>query len=149
MIWTKYKKIIWIALAALFLVALFLLKNGIFFKNNPNKNPNGTIGLTYGANGETMGDLVNKSTTGDGIPDWEKRLYGLDPTKKENVPGVPDSVTIAKLQAEQEAQNGLPSSSGQDNSNLTQTDKFSKICSRPSPPPRKTANHSTKQLWTN
>ena len=112
-------------MAALFLVALFLLKNGIFFKNNPNKNPNGTIGLTYGANGETMGDLVNKSTTGDGIPDWEKRLYGLDPTKKENVPGVPDSVTIAKLQAEQEAQNGLPSSSGQDNSNLTQTDKFS------------------------
>lgn len=82
-------------------------------------------GLTYD-NTETLGDLVNKSTTGDGIPDWEKRLYGLDPTKKENVPGVPDSVTIAKLESQNQIgqiEQGLPSPSG--TVNLTKTDQFS------------------------
>jgi hypothetical protein len=89
--------VLWIALAVVFLCVLFLLKTNSIFENSisaANKQKNG---LTYD-NTETLGDLVNKSTSGDGIPDWEKRLYGLDPTKKENVPGVPDSVTIAKLE---------------------------------------------------
>jgi len=87
---------------------------------------NQQYGLTYNPN-DTVADLVNKSTTGDGIPDWEKVLWGLDPKKSENVPGVPDSVTIAKLQ--QEA-NGASSQAtvGTTNSsaNLTQTDQFSR-----------------------
>jgi hypothetical protein len=114
-------------LAVLFLLALFLLKNGLLFKNNPNKNQNATAGLAYNYGNETIGDLVNKSTTGDGIPDWEKRLYGLDPTKRDNVPGVPDSVTIAKLQAEQEMQNsaGTGLTTGNFGTGTTQTDKFS------------------------
>jgi len=72
-----------------------------------------------------VADLVNKSTTGDGIPDWQKILFGLDPTKKENVPGVPDSVTIEKLKAQQAASaNGQVNN--QNDANLTQTDKFSR-----------------------
>ena len=74
----------------------------------------------------TVADLVNKSTTGDGIPDWEKILFGLDPAKTENVPGVPDSVTIAKLEAQQKA--GAVGQANGDNSNapLSQTDQFSR-----------------------
>ena len=89
---------LWIASAVVFLFVLFLLKTNSIFENSifaANKQKNG---LTYD-NTETLGDLVNKSTTGDGIPDREKILLGLDPTKTENVPGVPDSVTIAKLES--------------------------------------------------
>jgi hypothetical protein len=80
-------------------------------------------GLTYDPN-ETVADLVNKSTTGDGIPDWEKILFGLDPTKTENVPGVPDSVTIQKII---QANNGTnPETNATNDSNLSQTDKVSR-----------------------
>lgn len=82
---------------------------------------NQQAGLTYDPN-ETVADLVNKSTTGDGIPDWEKILLGLDPTKKENVPGVPDSVTIAKMMQTNEASPQTTT----DDSNLTQTEKVSR-----------------------
>ena len=79
-------------------------------------------GLTYDPN-ETVADLVNKSTTGDGIPDWEKVLFGLDPTKTENVPGVPDSATIQEMMQENNP-------SGQTNTNQggtpTKTDEFSR-----------------------
>ena len=110
-----------------FLFILFLLKTNSIFENSflaSNKQKNG---LTYD-NTETLGDLVNKSTTGDGIPDWEKKLYGLDPTKKENVPGVPDSVTIAKLESQNQIgqiEQGLPSSNGTANVKMTKTDQFS------------------------
>jgi hypothetical protein len=70
--------------------------------------------------------LVDKSTTGDGIPDWEKILWGLDPTKSENVPGVPDSVTIAKLQQASEGASSQTNTGGSSNTGLTQTDQFSR-----------------------
>lgn len=107
----------------MFLVTLFLIKIGFNFKN-----PFGSYiirqqnGLAY-AN-TTIVDLVNKSTSGDGIPDWEKILYGLDPTKKENVPGVPDNVTIEKLRAQNQTAEGTSIIKGPEN--LTQTDKFSR-----------------------
>ena len=85
---------------------------------------NQQTGLVYG--NETMADLVNKSTTGDGIPDWEKVLWGLDPTKSENVPGVPDSVTIAKLQQAASGASSQTDTGTTSDTNLTQTDKFSR-----------------------
>jgi len=75
-----------------------------------------------------LGDLVNKDTDGDGIPDWEESLYGLDPTKKETTPGILDSVALEKLKIQQ-AQQGLPlleNGEGQSMENLTQTEKFSR-----------------------
>jgi len=73
-----------------------------------------------------IGDLVNKDTDGDGILDWEEPLWGLDPTKKETTPGVPDSSVIKKLKAEQGfAINNTEN--GQDyTENLTETEKFSR-----------------------
>jgi hypothetical protein len=81
-------------------------------------------GLVYDPN-MTVADLVNKSTTGDGIPDWEKILLGLDPTKTENVPGVPDSVTIQKMEQEH-ASSEQTGANTEDTGNLTQTENFSK-----------------------
>lgn len=107
------------------IILLFFIKNKNLFESTEKYIGIKQQGsLNYDPN-TTVADLVNKSTTGDGIPDWEKILFGLDPAKKENVRGVPDSVTIEKLKIQQTAQ-----SSGQvinqDNTNLTQTDKFSR-----------------------
>ena len=68
----------------------------------------------------TIGELVEKDTDGDTIPDWQEPLYGLDPTKKETVPGIPDITTINKLRVEQGG-----NMAGEGEENLTQTDKFS------------------------
>ena len=110
----------------LFLVALFLLKNKTIFQNTisfiQGKQENG---LAYNSN-TTIGDLVNRDTDGDGIPDWEESLWGTDPTKKETTPGIPDNVAIEKLKSQTgQSQQGKPLLK-QEPENLTQTDKFSR-----------------------
>lgn len=111
-----------IALAVLFLLVLFLIKNTPVFKNKETYQAKAqAAGLAYDA---TIGDLVEKDTDGDTIPDWQEPLYGLDPTTKETVPGTPDIATINKLRATQgEAAIGI---NGQNQENLTETDKFSR-----------------------
>lgn len=78
--------------------------------------------LIYGD--ATVKDLVDKDTDKDGIPDWEEPLYGLDPTKKETTPGVPDSTAMAKLKANQGQSATANGAEGAEN--LTETDKFSR-----------------------
>ncbi len=78
--------------------------------------------LIYGD--ETVKDLVIKDTDGDSIPNWEESLWGTDPTKKETTKGIPDADAIAKLKAEQEVSGEKTINT--DDSNLTQTDKFSR-----------------------
>jgi hypothetical protein len=109
-----------------FLVVLFLLKTTSVFKNKEEYlGTNQQAGLTYG--NAIIGDLVNKDTDGDGIPDWEESLRGTDPTKKETTLGIPDSVAIEKLKAQQIlGTNGQISPGNQNMENLTQTDKFSR-----------------------
>jgi flagellar basal body-associated protein FliL len=78
----KYKRTLWIVLAAVFLLVLFLLKTASALKNQENKavqEVNQNPGLTY--DNEIVGNLVNRDTDGDGIPDWEEGLWGTDPTK--------------------------------------------------------------------
>lgn len=109
----------------LFLVALFLLKNPSIFKNSVfYRSANGENGLIYST--AVVGDLVNKDTDGDGIPDWEESLWGTDPTKKETTPGIPDSVAISKLKASQGTSAGTTATADQKPENLTKTDQFSR-----------------------
>jgi hypothetical protein len=118
----KYKKIIWIALAAVFVIVLFLIKSETTFENKDNLQV-GDDGLIYSK--ETLETLVTKDGDGDGILDWQENLYGLDPTKKETTPGIKDEVAIAKLKSLQntgEEKNVTEI----DETKLTETEKFSR-----------------------
>ena len=125
---SKYKRTLWVALAIVFVVALFFVKNKTVFKNDPSPVLSGiSEGLNYG--NETLENLINKDTDDDGILDWEEGLWGTDPTKKETTPGTPDGVAVEKLKTEQSKNlenNGEAPSVNQGEENLTQTDKFSR-----------------------
>lgn len=45
----------------------------------------------------TLGDLVQKDSNGNGIPDWQERLWGLDPTTL-YTNGTPNASVIAQKQ---------------------------------------------------
>lgn len=129
----KYKKTIWIALAIVFIIFLFVLKT-TSLSNSLSKNKEtyqragqeNANGLSYGD--LSLQDLVNKDTDGDGILDWQENLYGLDPTKKETTPGISDSVAITKLRTEQGNNIKITDTdkNSQNIANLSQTDKFSR-----------------------
>jgi hypothetical protein len=111
----------------LFLVVLFLIRDTSIFKKTINfVKGNQENGLTYG--NATIEELVNKDTDGDGIPDWEERLYGLDPTKKETTPGISDSTALSKLQIEKgEGTSGINGGViSTEPEKLTQTEQFSR-----------------------
>ena len=110
----------------LFLVALFLIKNGFPFENiTVFRGDRGGAGLTYGS--ITIGELVSQDTDNDGIPNWEENLWETDPTKKETTPGVADSTAIEKLKAEQAPNsNTAINISAENTENLTETDKFAR-----------------------
>jgi hypothetical protein len=133
----KYKKIILVILAVLFLVALFVIKKTSLFKNiEIFQQTNLDSGLTYNDN-VTIEDLVTKDTDNDGVLDWQESLYGLDPNKKETTPGMPDSSAINKLKTENGNAPETIETTYQNNSStnttkvaetepLTQTEKFSR-----------------------
>jgi len=106
----------------LFLVVLFLIKNTSVFKNTVAFVQGKQDGLTY--NTVAIGDLINKDGDKDGVLDWEEPLWGLDPTKKETTPGIPDSTVASKLKASQGNVEQRESSLNAEN--LTETDKFSR-----------------------
>lgn len=118
--WLKQKKVILIALAVVFLVALFFTKTSSTFKNQTENS-----GLVYNGN-EKIEDLVNRDTDGDSVPDWEEGLFGTDPTKKDtNDDGISDGVEIARRSG-QTPTNGELNLNFQEPENLTETDKLSR-----------------------
>ena len=109
-------------MAAVFLVALFLLKMPASKETVSPESAN--RGLSYSGN-IAIGDLVTKDTDLDGVLDWEESLWGTDPTKKDsNDDGTADGVEIERLKAAQGA--SVESSSEQPEENLTETDKFAR-----------------------
>ncbi len=75
--------------------------------------------------------MVNKDSNGNGIPDWEERLYGLDPTKAKTADGTPNAVVIERSAAEIAGTKASPNGTGlNDTTNIgtgtTKTDQFSK-----------------------
>jgi hypothetical protein len=113
--------VIAIVCAALFLVALFLIKNGFLFRQKTAlQKLSEEKGLTYDS--ATVADLVENDADGDGVADWEEALWNLDPTKQETVPGTPDIATVNKMKGEE----GSGGEGGGEPENLTETDKFSR-----------------------
>lgn len=123
--WTKHKRAISICIAVVFLMSLFFYKNSSILKRGVNYITNrDQNGLVYDG---TLKDLVNKDGDADGILDWEEPLWGLDPTKKETTPGVPDISVINKLKKEEGI--SVESTEGgtmTGDENLTETEKFSR-----------------------
>ena len=114
-----------IVIAASAVLVLFLVKNWPNFQNTTSEGLDQS-GLTYKT--EALGDLVNKDSDNDTIPDWEENLWGTDPTKKETTQGIPDSTAIANLKNNSGDTVGAGNSTilTPDDTNLTETDKFSR-----------------------
>ena len=75
-----------------------------------NINPKAPVAATG-----TMGDIVTRDSNGNGIPDWEESLWGLDPSA--------DGKTNKQIIEQKEAANGItPDTSG---TAVTPTDQFS------------------------
>jgi hypothetical protein len=108
--------------AVLFLLAVFWTKKGLPWSNKAAEN---TEGLAYES--ALVEDLLKRDVDQDGVLDWEESLMGLDPTKPETTPGIPDITVAAKLRADE----GWGASEGEGPEgvaaeNLTETDKFSR-----------------------
>ena len=109
-----------VVFAALFLLAIFLTKNGFPWRNVEVYKE--TEGLSYES--ALVGDLIKRDTDGDGVLDWEESLLGLDPTNTETTAGTPDITVANKLRAEESTD--ISTAEGAPEENLTETDKFSR-----------------------
>ena len=97
----------------------------LLFIKNKSKFENSLLepGLVTGE--ETLAEVVNKDTDGDGVLNWEEGLWGTDPTKKDtNNDGTEDGGEIARLKTEYVAEGEDGATTTEEN--LTQTDKFSR-----------------------
>lgn len=59
---------------AILIVAILLSVQTPWFKDIFNKNETSLVG------NQTVGEIVTKDTNGNGISDWEEKLWGLDPS---------------------------------------------------------------------
>ena len=127
MIWSKYKRVIWIICAILLVVLLVFIRDGKIFNfvSNLFHKPNDNSGLTYDSN-TTVSDWINKDSDGDGIPDWEERLWGTDPNNPETIPGVPDAQTIQQMKEKMGADSTNTGTPVSTSGSLTKTDQFSR-----------------------
>jgi hypothetical protein len=96
--------------AAIILIVLFINSRGISY--NPAQ-----LSVV------TVGDAIEQDSDGDGIPDWEERLWGTNPRSADSdSDGVPDGTEISQKKDELAAANGYASSTF----SLTDTDRFAR-----------------------
>lgn len=116
------KKVFLISIGLIFVVLMIFLKSSSSFKNDTERQE---AGLIY--NKQTVGDLVNRDTDGDGVPDWQEILWGTDPTKQQTIDGIPDKDEIQKLKATGEVETDTSQSNTSDKpGSSTSTTEFSK-----------------------
>jgi hypothetical protein len=115
------KKFTYSVLAVIVLAVLSFVVSNIFSQKSyfsaSSANGNNKLQTTS----LTINDLLQKSSAGDGIPDWEKALWGLDPNSK-TTDGIPDAEYIQEKREKLETANG--DNKGQNNTTPTETDKF-------------------------
>lgn len=80
---------------ATLVVVGILLSQSAWFRSLFHKKSASTVALSPDT---TLGDVVQKDSNGNGIPDWQEKLWGLDPTAL-YTNGVPNATIIAQKQA--------------------------------------------------
>ena len=99
-----------------FVVVLIFIGTTSYFGSRNEYNQSGKNSLTE--KGMTVGDIVTLDSNNNGIPDWEESLWGLDPKA--------DGATNKMLLAQKKAASGIPTTDSTPDSQLTETDKFSR-----------------------
>jgi hypothetical protein len=114
------KKFVYIFIACVIVLVIFLLVSNIFF----GKNSFVASDKKGGLQGEkvTLNSLLQKDSDGDGVMDWEEALWGTDPNKEASFDGISDSEYIKNKRAELKLSTG--SEFGQGEGGLSETDKF-------------------------
>jgi hypothetical protein len=100
---------------AIGIVAILLTVQTSWFQSLINKNPSKDAYATD----LTVGDIINKDSNGNGVPDWEEKLWGLDPTVL-YTNGTPNNQII------EEKKRALGVSGTVDEQSLNETDKLSR-----------------------
>lgn len=97
------------------IVALLLIAQTDWFRALFNKGPKNDVAT----NNLTVDDVISKDSNGNTIPDWEEKLWGLDPTVL-YTNGVPNSQLI------EDKKRALGVNGTVDESTLNETDKLSR-----------------------
>ena len=121
----KNKRTLLVASAIMFLFVIFILnKTSVFNNVSKYQSTNLDNGLSY--SNETIEDLINRDTDGDGVVDWEEGLLGTDPTKKDtDGDGVTDDIELENSKTQTTLGNDAESGSNQ-NGELSKTEQFSR-----------------------
>ena len=96
---------------AIGVIAIILLVQTNWFRTLFHKKP-------LASNPVLIGDLIAKDSNGNGIPDWEEKLWGLDPTVLYT-----DGKSNAEVIKEKEATAGIKNDTNT-NASLTETDQI-------------------------
>ena len=103
------------ALGAIIFVIFFMPSSGENFSITGNKK-----NTPLKVENQSITDLMEKDTDGDGIPDWEEALWGTDPNKKITFNNTPDAAYI------ENKKKGLKIEESVNEQNLTETEKFAR-----------------------
>jgi hypothetical protein len=105
--------IVGIAIYAIF----FMASSGQSFATTGDKN-----NIPLKVENQTITELVQKDSDGDGVPDWEESLWGTDPNKKMTFDNMPDATYIENKKKDLKIEDTSQAS----DQNLTETDKFAR-----------------------
>lgn len=113
------KKFMFIIGAGLVLVIVIFI---IFFMSSSGENftTGNKKDATLKIGNQTVTDLIQKDSDGDGIPDWEEALWGTDPNKKITFNDTPDATYIENKKKELKIEGSV------NETKLTETEKFAR-----------------------
>ncbi len=106
-----------VVLGVIIFVIFFMSSGGEIFSTTNKKN---LVPLKV-AN-QSVTDLIQKDSDGDGIPDWEEDLWGTDKNKKITFNNTPDATYIENRKKELNIDESVTAN----DKNLTETDKFAR-----------------------
>ncbi|MFA6586118.1 MAG: thrombospondin type 3 repeat-containing protein [Candidatus Paceibacterota bacterium] len=106
-----------IVLAVIIFVIFFMSSSGESFSITGNKN-----NIPLKVENQTVTEMIQNDTDGDGIPDWEEALWGTDKNKKMTFNNTPDATYIENKKKELKIEQGISA----DVTKLTETEKFAR-----------------------